>query len=593
MKILPKILSCCLCALSVQAQEGKIQLYLHAAVGDSFPLKKIRYERTHIHLASVHNEMQQILYRLYDEGYLTASFDTIRQQEGKIDAWLTLGDRYEWISLHGGNTEKHWLHSIGFKEKIYPGKVFSYTEVSRLCNRLLTELENNGYPFAVVRLDSILIQGNGISAALHVQKNQLFRYDTLSVLGNARISKYYLYHYLGIRRGGLYDESVVSRIDSRLRQLSFLTPDRPTEILFTGDKARPVLALSGRKSSQFDLLIGVLPNSESTGKLLITGEATIHLVNPFGYGESLRLNWRKLQPRTQNLDVGAAFPYIVSLPFGVDAGLRLYKRDTLFLDVDWDAGISYLFVGGNYFKVFVNGRFSQALFVDTNQIILTRALPEYSDTRKLLYGLEYYLERLDYRFNPRSGWVVKLRGAAGTRQIIPSDQIKKIRDPENAGQTFSFLYDNLKLKTVQFKFDTRLEKYFALARRSTLRTVFTGGALLADNIFLNEMYRLGGSRLLRGFDEESIFSSMFGVVTLEYRFLLGENSFFNLFADAAYTQYKTIRQSTYDFPYGVGTGLAFATKAGIFNVSYALGSQQRNPINFRAAKIHFGYLNLF
>jgi len=86
---------------------------------------------------------------------------------------------------------------------------------------------------------------------------------------------------------------------------------------------------------------------------------------------------------------------------------------------------------------------------------------------------------------------------------------------------------------------------------------------------------------------------MFHLATLEYRFLLDQNSYFNIFGDVAYTESKTNREYRNDFPYGFGAGIAFATKAGIFSLTYALGSQQGTGINFRAAKIHFGYVNLF
>lgn len=98
--------------------------------------------------------------------------------------------------------------------------------------------------------------------------------------------------------------------------------------------------------------------------------------------------------------------------------------------------------------------------------------------------------------------------------------------------------------------------------------------------------------MLRGFDEEAIFASLFSVVTLEYRFLLSKNSYFNLFYDAAYVENRADGYEN-DFPFGFGAGLAFETKAGLFGVSYALGRQQSAPIDFRAAKIHFGYVNYF
>jgi len=570
-----------------------VLLQIEIADGSSFESKKFKYKKNHNNLAEVQQELQKILFSFYDLGLLTASIDSILETDKTVTAFLTPGKKYEWLRLSAGNTEKQLINDISFKEKLYAGSPFNYKEVSRICNRTLTELENNGYPFAVVKLDSIVIAGEKISAVLKVEKNQLFRYDTLAVAEGAKISKYYLYNYLGIKPKALYNESTVKKIDARLRQLPFLALEKPTEVFFSGETAKPLLSLANKKASQFDFLVGFLPNNNVTGRLLITGEANINLLSPFGFGENLRLNWRKLQPRTQNLDVGFSFPYIISLPFGVDAGMRLYKRDTLFLDIDWDAGLSYMFVGGNYFKAFVNGRFSNVISVDTNEIIVSRKLPDYLDTRKTLYGLEYYFEKLNYRFNPTNGFVIKFRGAAGSRRIKINQAIASIADPENPGQSFAALYDSIAQKSIQYKLDYRLEKYWQLSKRNTIKTALVGGAVITDEIFVNEMYRLGGTKILRGFDEESVFASMFHVATVEYRFLLAQNSFFNIFGDFAYTEFKTNREYRNDFPYGFGAGLAFATKAGIFSISYALGTQQGSALNFRSAKIHFGYINLF
>jgi hypothetical protein len=44
---------------------------------------------------------------------------------------------------------------------------------------------------------------------------------------------------------------------------------------------------------------------------------------------------------------------------------------------------------------------------------------------------------------------------------------------------------------------------------------------------------------------------------------------------------------------GFGAGLNFETRAGIFAFNYALGKKNQNPIDFRAGKIHFGYISIF
>ena len=39
--------------------------------------------------------------------------------------------------------------------------------------------------------------------------------------------------------------------------------------------------------------------------------------------------------------------------------------------------------------------------------------------------------------------------------------------------------------------------------------------------------------------------------------------------------------------------MAFETKAGIFNISYAAGKRDDQKFNLRQAKIHLGYVNYF
>jgi hemolysin activation/secretion protein len=52
-------------------------------------------------------------------------------------------------------------------------------------------------------------------------------------------------------------------------------------------------------------------------------------------------------------------------------------------------------------------------------------------------------------------------------------------------------------------------------------------------------------------------------------------------------------QPIWDTAIGLGLGLNFATKAGIFNVSFAAGSRLNNPIDFNNTKVHFGFISLF
>ncbi len=92
-----------------------------------------------------------------------------------------------------------------------------------------------------------------------------------------------------------------------------------------------------------------------------------------------------------------------------------------------------------------------------------------------------------------------------------------------------------------------------------------------------------GNSFERGLNAESIFASTFSIVNVEYRYLLEENSFLFAFFNGAYYENKAVNRNIVDRPFGFGAGMSFETKAGIFSISYALGKQFDNPIEFRSA----------
>ena len=110
---------------------------------------------------------------------------------------------------------------------------------------------------------------------------------------------------------------------------------------------------------------------------------------------------------------------------------------------------------------------------------------------------------------------------------------------------------------------------------------------------MNTMYRLGGFKTLKGFDELSLIASSFALGYLEFRFFAAANSFFSLFANGGWTEQKTGDNYYQDYPVGFGTGLNLQTQAGIFSINLALGALKENPALLRNAKIHVGYISNF
>jgi hemolysin activation/secretion protein len=177
--------------------------------------------------------------------------------------------------------------------------------------------------------------------------------------------------------------------------------------------------------------------------------------------------------------------------------------------------------------------------------------------------------------------------------VLENNVITAISDPGEPEFDYATLYDSISGSQASFQLSGKIGWFQPLGARSVVHVGWQGGLLQGGLLLQNELFRLGGYRRLRGFDEESIFANHFHIATIEYRFLLGQNSRFAIFGDLAWLEEQRLGLNRRDTPYGFGAGLDFETSAGIFGLSYALGSQRGNPIAFREAKIHFGYVNRF
>ena len=96
--------------------------------------------------------------------------------------------------------------------------------------------------------------------------------------------------------------------------------------------------------------------------------------------------------------------------------------------------------------------------------------------------------------------------------------------------------------------------------------------------------------MLRGFDEESQYLSRYGIGTVEYRYLIGQNSKFFVFADGGWG--RGINKEPIGY-LGTGAGMSFETRAGIFNLVWAIGKRDDTEFNLRQSKVHLGFVNYF
>lgn len=447
---------------------------------------------------------------------------------------------------------------------------FTLEEYPAIAEQILTYLEDHGYPFA-----SVTLQTDSVTQepAIRIDTGIYVTFDSIVVKGDAKLSTSYLYPYLNIRRGSPYCESLVRQVDKRLAELPFITIARPSGVAFVKDKAILYLYLNRQSVNQFDGYIGITPRDETSGKVAVNGELELSLTNLFKIGEHIAIHWHSSERHSQYLDIAAQFNYLFKTHFGIEGSFNLDKHDTSFLLLHYHIGIPYSFHNRNTLTPYFDYRSSTVLNPSLLDFTSDSTCIDY---RKRLYGLQLHLQQTDATFIPRKGWEGHVDLSVGKRVILPNAQVDES------------LYEGLELRQTHYRIRSGIKGYIPIWKYFTLVPTLQFGTLLHGPHFYNELFLIGGEGQLRGFNPNDLAASTYLLYSLEFRYHFMKNSFLNLFFDGG--TYEQQLHSVYqkDYPFGFGIGINLAVRAGLFYLNYALGRQQGNPISFRTGKIHFG-----
>ncbi|MEO6290012.1 MAG: hypothetical protein ABIO76_08835 [Ginsengibacter sp.] len=569
--------------------------YLIAGKDTSYKIQKPELKRIFDERESAATYIDSLPRVLLSRGFPAASVDSVMFDSTFAVAWLYVGEQFKWTEINTDGVDVKVLEAVGWNIK-QRGNKMDFARLPVQEEKIINYYENNGYPFAEIKLDNIELLNDKIKATISVKKGPLYHIDSIKIYGNAKIRNLFLQHYLGVSNGNIYDNSKLNQVSKRIKELPYLQEQRPWDISMLGTGSVLNLYLQQKRSSAIDVLVGYLPANNATGKAQLTGDVHLDLKNSLGSGENILLNWQQLQPQSPRLNIGYTHPYIFNSAFGIDFAFDLLKRDSSYLQLNAIIGLQYILSANQSGKIFYQNERSYLLSggVDTNRILSTRMLPQNIDVSSGNFGVSYNFINTNYRLNPRRGNEMLIAASAGIKKITKNNDIIKLKDPREPGFSFNSLYDSIKSRTYRLRMKLSMAHYIPVGKSSTIKAAVNGGWLETPQVFRNELFQIGGYRLLRGFDEESIYANRYAVLTAEYRYLVGINSYFFGFSDAGFT-HTTFNTTSFsnNFISG-GIGLAFETKLGLLNLSYAIG--KRNDIKFdirNASKIHFGYINYF
>jgi len=555
------------------------QLRLEVVINGASEHRLKSFEKRTYRLNELERLKQDVLTEAYGYGYLGTQIDMDTAVES-IKLMVKVGSKYQWSKLIMSESAKAELRKAGTDVDRWQNKPISPEAISGLAESVLVNLENRGHPFAKFYLDSLSVDSTQISSNLIIERGPAVKFDSLEIIGNLRVNEHFIANYLNIKEGSDYSEKAFLTISEKLKDLGFLSETRPPEIRFNKSHTKMVLFLASKRASRFDGIIGVLPDNV-TGKLLFTGDVSLELENALRQGESIQFNWRKLQRNTQDLTANLVLPFAFGTFVSPDFNLKLYRRDTLFSDVFAQVGLRYFINRKNYVRIFADRQVSNLISTKAYEGITTP--PPFLDRSIVSYGLGLNYSRWDFVLNPSKGFEAFAEIAAGNKVIRKNSALP------------SAIYDSLNLVSFQLKARMNLAYCLPIVKRLIWHQRLLASALINNQIFNNEAARIGGFKTMRGFNEESIYATSYAILRSELRYQLDKMSYAFLFYDQSRYENMSLNNlgARRDSPFAFGAGFTFSTKAGLFNLSYALGSELGNPVQIRSAKVHFGFVSIF
>ncbi|MBN2756418.1 MAG: hypothetical protein JXR51_04505 [Bacteroidales bacterium] len=497
-----------------------------------------------------------------ENGYISFSADSIIKKDSLYLAYLFFGLKFELTKLQFKNIDSDAVRFI--KQSKKKNKSLNINNLNGIKQKIAIYYENNGFPFVQVKFDSIAFIDDKISGIIEAIPYDKFYIDSLMIKGNPKISNKFLLNYISVKKGDIYNQEKINKIETDLKKLKFINQVKPTEIEFRKSEADIYLYLANKKSNFFSGIIGFANDEKDESNFKINGDVNLILNNSFKIGEKLEIYWIKFNENSQNLDFSINFPYLFILPIGIETSFNLEKNELNYLTTNFKSSVAFNFSNNNIIKSYYARIQSFIINKDSIDINIINGFDSYS------LGISFEIDKTDNIKNPLKGYSFLFSSGFGYRS-----------DSEIQNNNF-----------IEFEF--KASYYFKILEIFTLGFKNSSAGLINDSGFYeNEIYKIGGLKSLKGFDEKQIPATLYSIFTIEPKISIGYNSSIFIIANFAYYETKNLSTTISDTPYGFGAGLNFDTKAGIFTLIYALGSQKDNPIKFSLSKVHFGFLARF
>jgi outer membrane protein assembly factor BamA len=519
-------------------------------------IDSLNYAKTHSNFISIKQEVDSIQKLLYKKGYIENELKDINKiTDSTFVGKFNLKKKFHSIYIYYDKSlvDPSVLNLIS--KTIYDDYFeLEFNQVESALNLINSKVTEKGYPFAKLTLSNIKVaEAKKLTANLSVETTEIKRtISNIEIKGYEKFPRSYLKRYLKIKPGQPFNLNSIKKKTERLNDLKFANQVKSPEVLFSKDSTSLYLYLEKAKSNSFDGFLGFGTNDE-TNNLEFDGYLNLNLTNNLNFGESFRLLYKSDENDQQTFKTDISLPYLFKSPIGADFQLQIFKKDSSFTTVNQFAKLHYQINPKH--KIYTG-----IINLESNNLLNENTTPSIVDYKTSYYSFAYeYLKpqnlNILFPFNSKFYFETNI----GERKL------------GNASQ-----------KQSQFSIDAF--KIINLNLKNSIYLRLNGATLISDRYLENELFRFGGINSIRGFEENSLFSSLYGLINTEYRFQLSNSIYVHSIIDAAYFENKLLNTKEKLFGYGFGFGIL--TKAGLFRFNYANGKIENQKFKLSNSKIH-------
>jgi hypothetical protein len=515
-------------------------------------LKKVIYQQKHIDTIALYNEVLKIETHLKAIGYYSVLIKKVLIQKDTTFATYSLGEKIETALLSIDSTHFGLLKKLTLKKGLL--KIPAANLEATLLN-ISKELDVQGHSFSEVSLKNTKIKDAVLYADVHLLKSKKRNINSIVVKGYEEFPKSYVEHFLKINTQTLFTKAKLKDISKRLQSIPFITQTKPIETLFKKDSTMVYLFVKKKQKNRFDGLLNF--NTNETGAVQLNGYLDLKLINILNRGEELTLLWNRFDKERQELNLKTQIPFIYNSPISSSLEFSLYKQDSTFLNAQFNTD----------FSLFLNEKLQLA--VNYDYVSSKTSTAEGSTSEAAAFTSQFIGASIHYNL-PMNDLFSNQKAT-----IMLNPTIGQRKASEGASR--------------QFKIDFFASYIFEISPRNSLYIANKTGYLNSDHFLQNELYRIGGAKSLRGFNEQSLFASKFSFLNIEYRFLTSTKSFIYTITD--FGQFAALNSVKKAF--SIGVGYQFITNNSQINLNYALGKTDTQTIDYKSSKLNISFVTFF